>query len=54
MIFGIFLGGWFITRVWLDKYLVNVSEFLQSFSYLNGYSFYLHFVNEIAGINPRK
>jgi hypothetical protein len=43
VIFGIFLGGWFITRVWLDKYLVNVSEFLQSFSYLNGYSVLLAF-----------
>jgi hypothetical protein len=43
VIFGIFLGGWFTTRVWLDKYLVNVSEFLQSFPYLNGYSVLLAF-----------
>jgi hypothetical protein len=43
VIFGIFLGGKFITRVWLDEYLVNVSEFLQSFSYLNGYSVLLAF-----------
>jgi hypothetical protein len=43
VIFGIFLGGKFITRVWLDEYLVNVSEFLQSFPYLNGYSVLLTF-----------
>jgi hypothetical protein len=43
VIFGIFLGGKFITRVWLDKYMVNVSEFLQSFHYLNGYSILLSF-----------
>jgi hypothetical protein len=41
VIFGSFLGGWFITRFWLDEYLVNVSEILQFFSYLNGYSILL-------------
>jgi hypothetical protein len=34
VIFGIFLGGRFRTRVWLDEYMVNVSEFMQSFHYL--------------------
>jgi hypothetical protein len=34
VIFGIFLGGWFITRVWLNECLVDVSKFLQSFPYL--------------------
>jgi len=43
VIFGIFLGGRFITRVWLNEYLVNVSEHLKSFPYLNGYSFLLTF-----------
>jgi hypothetical protein len=43
VIFGIFLGGKFITRVWLDEYMVNVSEFLQSFHYLNDYSILLAF-----------
>jgi hypothetical protein len=43
VIFGIFLGGRFITRVWLHECLVNVSEFLQSFHYLNGYSVLLAF-----------
>jgi hypothetical protein len=41
--FGIFLSGRFITRVWLDEYMVNVSEFLQYFHYLNGYSILLAF-----------
>jgi hypothetical protein len=43
VIFGIFLSGRFITRVWLDEYLVSVSEFLQSFLYLNDYSVILAF-----------
>jgi hypothetical protein len=38
VIFGFFLGGWFITRVWRNECLVDVSKFLQSFPYLNGYS----------------
>jgi hypothetical protein len=43
VIFGNFLGGRFRTRVWLDECLVNVSEFLQSFPYLNDYSILLAF-----------
>jgi hypothetical protein len=47
-----FLGGRFTTKVWLNECLINVSEFLQSFFYLNGYGiFYLHF-NEISWIKP--
>jgi hypothetical protein len=44
VIFGNFLGGSFITRVseFLES-MVNVSEFLQSFHYLNGYSVLLAF-----------
>ena len=43
MILGNFLGERFITRVWFDECLVNVSEFLQSFPYLNSYSILLAF-----------
>jgi hypothetical protein len=43
VIFGIFLGGRFITRVCLDECMVNVRELLQSFHYLNGYIILLAF-----------
>jgi hypothetical protein len=43
VIFGIFLGGRFITRVCLDEYMVYVSEFMKYFHYLNGYSVLLAF-----------
>jgi len=43
--FGIFLGGRFTTRVWLHECLVDVCEFMQNTSLLNGYGIvYLHFV----------
>ena len=49
-----FLGERFTTRVWLYECLINVSEFLQNTSYLNGYGIvYLHFVVIICGLNPR-
>jgi hypothetical protein len=52
VIFGIYLGGRF-TRVCLLKCLVDVSEFLQNSSLLNGYGIiYLHFVVIIYWIKP--
>jgi hypothetical protein len=54
-IFANFLGGRFTTRVLLGEYLVNVSEFLQSFPYLNGYGIFICILlMKFAGINPRK
>jgi hypothetical protein len=48
-----FLGGRFTTRVWLYECLMNVSEFLQKTSLLNGYGIiYLHFVVIICWIKP--
>jgi hypothetical protein len=52
-IFGIFLGGKSSTRLIARLFLVNVSEFLQFFFTLNGYSTYnLHFFQdyEIASL----
>jgi hypothetical protein len=53
VIFVIYLGGRFTTRVWLYECLVDVSEFLQNTSLLNGYGIvYLHFVSIICWIKP--
>jgi hypothetical protein len=54
-VFGIFLGGKSSTRPIPRLFLVNVSEFLKFFFYLNGYgTFTLHFFQdyEIASLNP--
>jgi hypothetical protein len=52
---GIFLGGKSSTRLIARLFLVNVSEFLQFFFTLNGYStFTLRFFQdyEIASLKP--
>jgi hypothetical protein len=52
---GIFLGGKSSTRLIARLFLVDVSEFLQSFFDLNGYgTFTLHLFQdyEIAGLKP--
>ena len=55
MFLGIFLGGKSSTRLIAILFLVNVSEFMQSFFALNGYStFTLYFFQdyEIASLKP--
>ena len=55
MFLGIFLGGKSSTRLIARLFLVDVSEFLQSFFSLNGYgTFTLNFFQdyEIASLRP--
>jgi hypothetical protein len=52
---GIFLGGQSSTRLIATLFLVDVSEFMKSFFYLNGYgTFTLHLFQyyEIASLKP--
>ena len=55
MFLGIFLGGKSSTRLIARFFLVDVSEFLQSFFALNGYgtfNFHLFQDYEIASLKP--
>jgi hypothetical protein len=52
---GIFLGGKSSTRLISKLFLVDVSEFMQSFFVLNGYSiftFHLFQYYEISSLKP--